>query len=107
MHIKPLIKGIIGASIAMALAGGAQAAGQENSSTTAPDKTLNDAKSPAKAMHKKNKQSSKTYKDPASTSSQGTSGTAGKTGAASVGGETTGTMDNGTKSSGNSGMSGR
>ena len=91
MRIHSLLKSLAGAAVAIALAGGAQAAGQENTSTTAPDKTLNDAKAPAKPAPKKNKQSSKKYKDP--TTSQGSSGTAGSSGRSSEG--TTGTMDNG------------
>jgi cytoskeletal protein RodZ len=91
MAINHLFKGIIGASIALALAGGAQATGQENASTTAPDKTQNDASTPKKSMPKAKKTAKKSK---STTTSQGssTSGQSGQTGNSG----TTGTMDNGT-----------
>jgi hypothetical protein len=76
-----LLKGIIGASIALALAGGAQAAGQENAATTAQDKTLNDAGTPMQSTPKAKKSTKAKSKMKSSTSSgssgTGTTGTSG------------------------------
>jgi hypothetical protein len=92
MRINSLLKGIIGASIALALAGGAQASGQENASSTAPDKTQNDASTPNKSAAKA--KAKKSTKKSTTTGSQGSSAT-GQSGQTGNSG-TTGTMDNGT-----------
>lgn len=103
MRMNQLLKGLIGASIALALAGGAQASGQENASTTAPDKTQNDASTPKKSAAKATK-ATKAKKSKSTSSSEGssTSGQSGKTGNSG----TTGTMDNGTDTATDPGRTG-
>jgi hypothetical protein len=97
-----LLKGIIGASIALALAGGAEAAGQENAATTAQDKTLNDASSPTQSTPKA-KKTSKAKKAKSSTSSgSSSSGNTGTSGA-----ETQKSSSGTSSTSGSAGSSGQ
>lgn len=93
------LKGIIGASIALTLAGGAQAAVQENASTTAQDQTMDNTKATTtkakKSKAKKSKSSTSTgsssagqtgTSDSMSTNNNNTSGNGSAEGAGTMNG---------------------
>ncbi|WP_332878204.1 hypothetical protein [Massilia sp. S19_KUP03_FR1] len=98
-----ILKGIIGASIALTLAGGAQAAGQDNATTTAQDKTMDNATSAATTPKAKKTKAKKT-KSSTSTgaSGAGQTGTSGNSGNGSA--EGAGTMNGVGKTSQDGGM---
>jgi hypothetical protein len=94
-QMNNFLKGIIGASIALTLAGGAQAAGQENAAATAQDKAMDSTTSTttATATPKAKKTKAKKAKPSTSTGASGSGQTGASGNAGNGSAEGAGTMN--------------